>query len=79
MKKKIPTPKLSKKYAPYKRSEPEQARPPSTPRRPRGRFGALTLALVGVLTAALGFGTAALKADHHEPKRAPCPCICAKA
>jgi ferric-dicitrate binding protein FerR (iron transport regulator) len=78
MKKKIPLKKVPKIHAADKRPEPEQARPASTPRRPRGRFGALTLALVGALTAALGFVTAAIKADHHEPKQAPCPCVCGK-
>jgi hypothetical protein len=78
MKKKIPTPKVPKKHAPDKRPEPERARPTSGPRRPRARFGALTLALVSALTAALGFGTAALQARPPAPTVAPSPCICAK-
>ncbi len=74
--KKSPRSKVPKKRLPVEGPEPERST--STPRRPRGQFGALTLALVSALTAALGFGTAAIKADHQEPKRAPCPCVCGK-
>ena len=79
MKKKSPTPKVPKNRAPDKLPEPEQDRQTSAPRRPPGRFEALALALAALLTAGLVFATAAIKANQHEPKRAPCPCICAKA
>lgn len=74
--KKTPTPKVSKKHPPDKRPEP--ARPTIALKRPRGRFEAIALALAALLTAGLVFATAAIKANRHEPKRAPCPCICGK-
>ncbi len=75
--KRSPTSKVSKKHPPDKRPEP--ARPPIAPKLPRGRFEAIALALAALLTAGLVFATAAIKVNQREPKRAPCPCICAKA
>jgi hypothetical protein len=73
--KKTPTPKVPKKHSTHKGAEPEQERAQIAPKRPRVSPGSLVVAL----SAALVFATAALKANQHEPKRAPCPCICAKA
>lgn len=77
--KKSPTTKIPKKRPPDKDAEPEQKRAPIAPKRPRGYSGPIALALVGTLTAALIFATAALKANPREPRRAPCPCVCPKA
>lgn len=77
--KKSPTPKVPRKRPPDKGVEPEQEQAPIATKSPRKYSGPILVALLGAFSAALVFATAALKAAPHEPKRAPCPCICAKA